>query len=104
MNLDFKPALILVTIFLLIAFWGKIHGSGSTPPIKNKEGVASTQAVASLEKLSPPFQLVEEYFKTLQASKGKKLVKFEKSAYTPFFAETEKFNSELRRIKKQAYQ
>ncbi len=51
-----------------------------------------------------PLQLVEEYFEMLDAPKGKQLVRFEKSAHTPFMGEAEKFNRELIRVKNETYQ
>jgi pimeloyl-ACP methyl ester carboxylesterase len=49
-------------------------------------------------------QLVEEYFKILDAPKGKELVIFEKSSHAPFMGEPEKFNQELVRVKEKTYQ
>ena len=48
-----------------------------------------------------PHELVKEYYNFLEAPQGKYLVSFKYSAHTPFIAEPEKFNREVRQIKYQ---
>lgn len=48
-------------------------------------------------------ELVNEYFKILDAPKGKELVIFENSSHAPFMGEPEKFNQELVRVKEKTY-
>jgi len=50
-----------------------------------------------------PLELVEKYYETLHAPKGKHLVIFKKSAHTPFMKEPENFYNELVRVKKETY-
>ncbi len=50
-----------------------------------------------------PLELLEKYFKVLDAPKGKKLVIFEESAHTPFLGEPNKFHQELVRVKDLSY-
>jgi len=51
-----------------------------------------------------PLELVNEYFKILDAPKGKELVIFENSSHAPFMGEPERFNQELVRVKGKTYQ
>lgn len=50
-----------------------------------------------------PVRLVEDYYKALDAPKGKQLVIFEKSAHTPFIGESDKFNQEILRVKAETF-
>jgi pimeloyl-ACP methyl ester carboxylesterase len=50
-----------------------------------------------------PLELVEEYYKALDAPLGKQLIIFDESAHTPFMGEVEKFNQELVRVKEETY-
>ncbi len=50
-----------------------------------------------------PMTLVKNYYKSLNALKGKELVIFESSAHTPFMGEAEKFNQGLIRVLSETY-
>jgi pimeloyl-ACP methyl ester carboxylesterase len=50
-----------------------------------------------------PYELVDKYFKALDAPKGKELILFEESSHTPFMGEPEKFNKEMVQVKEETY-
>jgi pimeloyl-ACP methyl ester carboxylesterase len=50
-----------------------------------------------------PWPLVEEYYKFLDAPKGKTLVWFDDSAHSPMFEEPDKFNREMLRVLEETY-
>lgn len=50
-----------------------------------------------------PLQLVKEYYDTLIAPEGKKLVTFEDSSHTPFIKEPDKFYKEMKKVKEETY-
>jgi pimeloyl-ACP methyl ester carboxylesterase len=50
-----------------------------------------------------PWTLVEQYYKLLDAPKGKTLIWFDNSAHSPVFEETEKFNQAMVRVRDETY-
>lgn len=50
-----------------------------------------------------PLEATKKYYQNLIAPKGKQLIIFEKSAHTPFLAETKKFVKELIKVKNETY-
>lgn len=88
---------------------GSTRGSG---PMWETETYQSFNALKHFPKLlipvyffngkndyNTPVKLVEEYFKGLEAPKGKELVIFNNSAHTPFLGEPQKFAKEMLRVK-----
>ena len=88
---------------------GARRGSG---PMWNDPGYVSFDALRDVPRLeipvylfngardyNTPFELTRQCFEQLEAPAGKRLVRFESSAHTPFFAEPESFHRELLRIK-----
>ncbi len=56
---------------------------------------------AGVNDYNTPFQLVEEYYRSVDAPEGKQLVRFEDSSHAPFMAEPDKFNAELFRVRRE---
>lgn len=92
---------------------GSNRGSG---PMWNSPEYQSFDAVKDIPKLetpvyffsgqkdyNTPLQLVKSYFEVLDAPHGQHLVIFESSAHTPFMGEADRFNQEMRQVKRATY-